>query len=348
MVRARAEFEAIERDLRQYEDPELYFEKAAPRPAENARWAPVVAELLEQDPSGVLECREGICRILFVHHPDLEWKLADGQPFQQRLEGLDVKVDGGKVGGITRDPLSGELQQKHAQYLRLVREPPPVPGDPAACERERARLTAELAGLRERQERAVIPPVLFARSRKTNLFATDQIRTWLEEQAGTKVRSLAIECRERICRIDPWPAWLQELQRRPEWGERLSGAFRGPDGALYHRMRTPRPPTEEEVARALFMKRFAATVQPAIKRCADEHTQADRVDLEILFPAAGELNADGVEGKPSVRTLGPDGQLSFGRCLGPVVSTALASLPARPSTGAARTVFSVRGTRPPP
>ena len=102
------------------------------------------------------------------------------------------------------------------------------------------------------------------------------------------------------------------------------------------------------MARELFMKRFTAAVQPVIKRCADEHTQADQVSLEILFPAAGELNADGVEGKPSVRTRGPDGQLSFGRCLAPAVSAALASLPARPGAAAAQTVFSVRGTRPPP
>jgi hypothetical protein len=348
LARARAEFRALERDLRQYEDPALYFEKAAPRPSDNARWAPLMADLLAQDPSGVLECRDGICRIQFVHHPDVEWRLADGRALTSHLQGVDVKIDGGKLGGITRDPLSGELQQRQAQYLRLVREPPPIPGDPAACQREQARLAAELVGLRERQERALIPPVLFARSRETNRVATDQIRSWLEAQAGLRARSLAIECRDRICRIDPWPTWLQEIQRRPEWNQRLGGGFRGDDGAAYHRMRTPRPPTEEEIARDQYMKQFAAVVQPAIKRCADQHTQADQVNLEILWPAAGELNADGVAGRPSVRARGPDGQLSFGRCLGPAVSAALATLPPRPSAGAANSWFKVVGTRPPP
>jgi hypothetical protein len=94
------------------------------------------------------------------------------------------------------------------------------------------------------------------------------------------------------------------------------------------------------------MKRFAAAVQSAIKRCADEHDGADQVDLEILFPAPGELNADGVAGKPSLRLRGTHAEQSFGRCLSPSVTAALRALPDRPGVGASRSMFSVRGNRP--
>jgi RNA polymerase sigma-70 factor (ECF subfamily) len=345
MDRARAEFEAIEQDLRRYEDPALYFDQAADRPELHDRFAALIPELLTPERGGVLECREAICRVLFVLDPEVDWRMPDG-PWIQRLQSVGARIVGAPVGGITRDPLSGELHQKQAMYLRLLRLPPPVPADPVACERVKGQLLGMLAGLRERQERALPPPELFARIRDTNRVATDQILAWLEQQAGTRAGSLAIECRGRVCRFDPWPAWLQDVQRRPEWKRQLSDAFRGSDGAMYHRIRTPRPPPEDEIAREQFMKKFAAAVQPAIKRCADEHHGADKVDVEILFPAPGELNADGAAGKPSVRLRGPDAEQSFGRCLGASVTAALRSLPDRPGAGASRSLFSVRGTRP--
>ena len=346
MERALAEFQTIEQDLRRYEDPALYFDQAAARPELHDRFAALLPELLAPDRGGVLECREAICRVLFVLDPEVDWRIPDG-PWMQRVRDLGARIDGAPVGGITRDPLSGELQQKQAMYLRLVRAAPTIPADPVACERVKGQLLGTLAGLRERQERALPPPELFARVRETNRAATDQIRGWLQGQAGSHAGSLAIECRGRVCRIDPWPAWLQDVQRRPEWNQRLSGAFRGPDGALYHRIRTPRPPTEDEIAREQFMNRFTAAVRPAIKRCADEHDGADQVDVEILFPAPGELNADGVAEKPSLRLRGTDADQSFGRCLGPSLTAALRSLPDRPGAGASRSLFSVRGNRQP-
>jgi RNA polymerase sigma-70 factor (ECF subfamily) len=69
LEQAQDEREAIERDLLQYEDPAIYFENAAPSPANQDRFAPLVTDLLSPELGGVLECRSGICRVLLVRHP---------------------------------------------------------------------------------------------------------------------------------------------------------------------------------------------------------------------------------------------------------------------------------------
>jgi hypothetical protein len=271
------------------------------------------------------------------------------RPWHQRVKPQIARIDAGKIGGITRDPLSGELQQKYGVYLRLG--PPPLPAVPAggaaACERERVRLHDLLETLRSRQRRAVPPPVRFARSKDINSVATTQIRVWLEQLAGEKARTVAIECREDVCRIHPIASWLPALHHGPEWNERLSGGFRGSDGALYHWIRAPQPPSDQNDMRQ-FWERAGSSVQPAIRGCADRHTTADSVELIVLFPGSGELNADGVAGKPSLRLRGPSAELSYGRCLRESVTAALASVSVPTGAPAREAKYWVRGTLPAP
>jgi RNA polymerase sigma-70 factor, ECF subfamily len=365
LAAARAELEATERDLQRYENPALYFERAPPSPALQADFTTLVAELLAPAAGGVLECREGICRVLFVLPADVEWRpvrsgLLDG-PWHRRIEPRLARVDAGKVGGITRDPLSGELQQKWALYLCLARldgrpahdEVPPGPPPPGAdCERHLAAARARLEALRPRRERALPAHVQFERQPGPNPPATASVRALLERLLGPRARAWEVACRADVCRLKPPKeepaASLHELQQRPELALRLGRSWRGPDGAHYHRLRPPPAASEDELAHDETWRRLERAVDVAIKLCGERHGSAERAEAIILFPAPGELNADGAPGRPSLRVRGPRADQAFGQCLRQGITAALASVPLPPGLPGREVTLSLHGTRPAP
>jgi hypothetical protein len=252
--------------------------------------------------------------------------------------------------------IHGELQQKWALYLRLAR----LDGlsahsgvargpfsDAADCEQEAARARSEVEALRPRRQRALPAHVQFERTTGSNPTGTTDVRALLQRLLGPNARTWGVACRADICRLQPpqEPGLsIHELHQRPEFTERLSGSWSGPDGALYHRLRGPTARTEEELTREETWRTLEIATNAAIKRCAQRHTSADRADATILFPGPGELNADGVAGRPSVRLRGPSADQPFGRCLREAITSALASVPLPPGLPAREVVYSLHGS----
>jgi hypothetical protein len=226
---------------------------------------------------------------------------------------------------------------------------PPVPSTPAlpdldACREERRHLEERLRSIGPQRDR-VAPPEARFRREPPNANLTVRARTEIARVLGSAVNPQAIDCRNDICRIplDGAPTnWgrigdsshyspsFNDARRRVEQDPALRDIFGGVDwigvGALYLRARPARPATED-VGQAFIRKLLwgdAASKNTLgislvgtgpIATCRERFTPLGFLQIEIVVPAVGELNADGRPDEISAHVDGSAIQNDFGKCV---------------------------------
>ena len=373
---ARRDLADLQQDLRLFEDHQPFFEAAQPGSAAEQVLAPLLGDLLAPEQGAVLECRRWICRILFVRHPDQDWRVEQNSllegPWRKRLGDRVNRVGASRLDGISRDPVSGQLHQKYALYLHLQhplgepdraddRDLPALPSDPAACEAELSRVRAEVDALRPRHSESLPIEEQFRRASTPDGAATADVRAAFAAALGPLAGTVKIDCRAGVCRADRLsgpgdaapaaPTW-RELDARLDldqaWRNRFPGSWAGPDGERYYRVRpTPRPVlSTEERSREEVWENVRERVFPSVRACANRHPGAEAVRASVLLPGEGELNEDGVPRRVSIRVRGKAASGPFGRCIRDEAEKSVRSL-LLPAGMFRREMMFVVGGRPP-
>ena len=300
----------------------------------------LLAELTEEK-GGVLECRAWICRVLFARaaEPDFGPELAALEVlWRQKLAQHVDRIGSGSLGGVGRDPLSGALQQTYVLYLHLRdphddSQPDAARVEGADCPQQLARVRAAVEALGPRHERALPPRERHRRAPSVDGAATAIVSRELSRALGPELAALQVDCRAGFCRIDlrpghalTWARFDERLRASARASELLPASWRGAGGERYFRLGA-RPETQEVSARTAASRAFSAAFFALVKSCNERHPGGGRVQAKVLIPAAGELNLDGEEDRPSFRFTGPGADAPHGRCVREGIPRTLESAP---------------------